>query len=159
MERPDDIRKALRMAQVIQCAGVASVLIYGGIAVVLHLQRFSYPMPHLEPMLRLILLIMGIGMIAVLPVLHRFLLKNAGNEDLPTLLKKLRHTGVVTMAFCETPALYGLVLHLATGNIREAAALGVISLASLIIWFPTERVWTGYLKQAIASQTSDVCEG
>lgn len=152
MNQPDDIRKHLQMAQIIQGAGIISVFLYAGVATMLHLQKFQYAMRELESVFRIVFPVLGIATLAFLPILRWHLLRTKGSEDLKTLLTKLRIVSIASMALCETPAIYGLCLHLTTGNIREAAFLGAIGLIALVAWFPTEADWTAYLQRVIVDR-------
>jgi hypothetical protein len=66
-----------------------------------------------------------------------------------TLLKKapLHTTAIITAAFCESPAIFGLVLFLLTGMKRDFHFLSIISLFLLFMYFPRHSHWEEESKQ------------
>ncbi len=65
-----------------------------------------------------------------------------------TLLRRMRAACTVSLALCETVAMFGFVLFLAAGNSTDFYALLALSLVYYAVYFPRYRQWEEFLEQS-----------
>jgi len=150
MEPPTDeaLHKGHRTAVYICCAMIASVFVYMGVAEFLAAQNAPFhgysPVPgDIYNKLRLILLALALADLALIPFLHNRVL-SAGNRSSTSSVssyQRLISASMVSFALCESIAVYGLVLFLLNGRLRELYLFIFISLVSFVIHFPRYGRW------------------
>jgi len=150
MEPPTDeaLHKGHRTTVYICCAMIASVFVYMGVAEYLAAQNAPFhgysPVPgDVYNKLRLILLALALVDLALIPFLHNRVL-SAGNRTSTSSVssyQRLLSASMVSFALCESIAVYGLVLFLLNGGLRELYLFIFISLVSFVIHFPRYERW------------------
>ena len=69
------------------------------------------------------------------------------------LLSRMRSASVVSLALCETVAMFGFVLFLVGGNSTEFYALLALSLVFFAVNFPRYRQWEEFLERSTVTHT------
>ena len=72
------------------------------------------------------------------------LLTKSPEDTIETLLGRLTLANVVSLALCELPALFGLVLFLGSGNSRDFYLLLIISVLLFFAFFPRYGFWSNW---------------
>ncbi len=91
----------------------------------------------------------GVALVAlfIIRFLNKSLLKKSPQEDVKTLVKKLRSTQIITYALSEIPALLGLMLFFLHGFSKEIYAFFAFSLVMMILYFPKFEHWVVWLRK------------
>jgi len=152
----DELRKRRQITALIAGAMIASVFIYALVAMVI---QESGPLPGFsgskeqEQMLRIFIFAIAIGDALFTFIFKKFLLAGSAgiaqgmNESLviPVLAQKLQVTTIVVLAFCESVAVFGLVLFFLTGNNSDMYILLALSLLLFIFHFPRLGKWRDFI--------------
>ncbi len=146
------LRKGHRTAVYICCAMIVSVFAYAGMAEYLAAQNAPFhgysPVPDdVYNKLRLILLALALVDFALIPFLRNRVL-SAGNRtstssvsSCPTGVQRLLSASMVSFALCQSIAIYGLILFLLNGGLREFYLFILIALVSFVLHFPRYGRW------------------
>jgi len=145
MEFNSDLKRVFRTTVIVNGALVASLIIY---ALMVELIRFQ-----LKPFIGMLVsgpshqtlryLVFGaaVGMVVLVRLTGRTLLKVRPGEDLHHLISRLSRAAVFTSSLGELPAILGFVLFLLTGFFRDFYALLFVSLVLEFMYFPRLKVW------------------
>ncbi len=94
--------------------------------------------------LRYMLYFIAAGGVGAIFFLRRVLLQKKPQDNLAALIGKLKTSAMVTLAFCEAPALYGVVLYFIEGSRKDFYVLAVYSLLLFAVFFPRLDHWQEY---------------
>jgi len=149
METSNELKKTYRVSSIIGLTIMGSLLIY-----VLMVEFVIYPLiPVMGPLsirevrvLRYILYALSIVDVIILRVIRSAILKKSPGEDKQRLIAKLHKSSLVSMALCEGPAIFGLVLFLITGIKRDFYFLLVVSFILIFMYFPRLKNWESWMK-------------
>jgi len=138
---PDALAKACRIAQVIGIALLVSLGVYA--FVVNQIQRIHAPFAGFSPgvpldLLRWILAAVGLATLGLVRVVQRIILANTA---LPPE-RRLHSAAVVSLALCESVAIYGFVLFLVAGRASDFYVFAALALVGFVLYFPRLETWT-----------------
>lgn len=134
---------------IINAAIVASLVIY---AVVVEIMKARfYPFEGLIDNFdfvpfRYVLYVLAIANPIVIVQIRKALLKKASFDDRRNAIQRLSRTSVITAAFCETPAIMGLVLFLLSGLRRDFYILLALSFIFVFLFFPRYSNWEEWVR-------------
>ena len=137
---PDELAKACRIAQVIGVALLVSLGLYA--FAVNQIQRIHAPFAGFSPgapldLLRWILAAVGLATLGLVRVLQRIILANAA---LPPV-RRLHSAAVVSLALCESVAIYGFVLFMIAGRASDFYVFTALALVGFVLYFPRLETW------------------
>jgi len=151
----DELKKRWQMTALIAAVMMASAFAYLAVAGLLK-QSGNFPGSPVPGdqmrMLRIIIFAVAIGDGLFSFIIKGFLLKGAdipqGVEEnliVPVLAQKLQTATIVVMAFCESVAIFGLVLFILTGSSTDFYILLALSLALMVVHFPRLNKWRDFI--------------
>jgi len=153
----DELKKRWQITALISAAMMASVLAYLLVAGILERSgNFpASPVPGDQMrMLRIVIFVIAIGDGLFSFIIKGFLLKGADipqgvseNLIVPVLAQKLQTSTIVVMAFCESVAIFGLVLFILTGGSTDFYILLALSLALMAVHFPRLDKWREFISE------------
>ena len=137
---PDELAKACRTAQVIGVALLVSLGVYA--LVVYQIQRMHAPFGGFTPgvphdLLRWILAAVALATLGLVRVLQRIILANTA---LPPV-RRLHSAAVVSLALCESVAIYGLVLFMIAGRASDFYVFVALALVGFVVYLPRVDTW------------------
>lgn len=145
------LRQAYRTAVWIGAAMIASVVMYGVVAHVIAAQQAPFAgfvrLPQIG-VVRLLLYAFAAVQIVLIRLLRSALLAKPAALDLGALIQRLQVATVVTYAFCEVPALLGLILLLLNGFFGDFYVLVLLSLVLFGAYFPRFDAWVQWAAAA-----------
>ncbi len=139
----DSLAKVFRSQQILASALAASLLVYAIIVAVLSRQGsavWSVSGNFLDS-LRFVLVFLAFAMYFVMRFGQQKILVKKPTDTRETLVAKLRLACFLSLALAELPAVFGLVLFLASGNSRDFYPLMIISLILFYVAFPRYTIW------------------
>lgn len=139
----DSLAQACRLQQIIAAALAASLLVSAIIVEVLAQQGlivWSVPGTMLDS-LRFVFVFLAFAVYFVMRFGQQKILVKKPTDSRETLVTKLRLASLLSLALAELPAVFGLVLFLASGNRRDFYPLLVISLILLYVSVPRYTIW------------------
>ncbi len=148
MNRDNELERAYRTSKIISAAMAGSLLMYVIIVEVLKFREITLnilPTPILD-MLRFIFVFLSFAAYFIINFLSNKLLIKKPEASHEELLGKLARANIISMALCELPALFGLVLFLGSGIPREFYLLLILSLILFYIFFPRYSFWSAWSK-------------
>jgi F0F1-type ATP synthase membrane subunit c/vacuolar-type H+-ATPase subunit K len=158
----DRLKNSLRTARLIGFAMVGSVLVYAVVAELIKLRipgfRGFSPPPRME-MLRYLLLAVAIAEFFMIRFIRRVILSNPprsfgdpskGKASWPMVIQRLMTSTVISYVFCESIALFGLVLFLIGGRSSDFYLFLVLALLFFAIYFPKDSQWEDGAKSGAA---------
>ena len=127
---------------------VGSLLLYWALI------RFIIPPGEAPPgrdtsLIRIILYSVAAGGIVALLAMKRIILAKMPQDNLATLIAKLKKSMMVSLALCEAPTLYGVLLYFIQGNRQDFYILAAYSLLLFAIFFPRLSHWQEYTAGAV----------
>jgi hypothetical protein len=146
------LNKALLIIWIIHFAFILSLIIYlyvSNIVIELHHGRFEGFVEFKEvDLLKNILYLVSALIVLIIFILRRFLatpnkipLIPTSTTDIDEILRALISANILIFALCSTPVLYGFMLFLLDGILREFYFLVAVSFILLIICFPKRHKW------------------
>ncbi len=147
MERSEILKKDYRMAVLMALPMVASVLIYWFVLRSIEPPKVVHDAIDVTRYLLYAVALSGVGFIFVL---KRIYLKKAPRENLSKLLGKLKSSTFATLALCEAPAVYGLIIYFIGGPRSDFYILAAYSLCLFAVFFPRFAQWQEYTADASA---------
>jgi len=144
MESTPDLKAAHRNTAIICRAMMSSLLVYAIVVEVMAAQNKPFDgfmsTANINP-LRYIFWAVGLSQIGLARIVRSLLLAKAASDDMATLGMKLTRCSIITFAFCEVPAILGLVLFLIGGLRTDFYILLSISWGAKFIYFPRYAEW------------------
>jgi F0F1-type ATP synthase membrane subunit c/vacuolar-type H+-ATPase subunit K len=136
----DELAKACRTAQVIGVAMLVSLGLYALVANLI--QQAHAPFAGFTPgaphdLLRWIFVALALAGLGLTRVVQRAVF---ANQALP-VLGRLTSAAVVALAQCEAIAVYGLVLFLLAGRVRDYYMFAALALVGFALYFPRREAW------------------
>jgi len=133
------LRKAYHTAVIINAAIIGTLIIYAVVIEVL--RRQLAPFQGLSEGLDITLFryaLYGIAIINIfiIRIMRRTLLRKPPSDEFKLIRLKLLRASIVTAAFCEIPAILGLILFLMIGSIRDYYQLAGVSFILVFLHFP-----------------------
>jgi len=147
MEHEVDLQKEYRITAIIAGAMIAALLIYTAIVEVTkyrHSPFTGFSPDTLSPVKDIFLLAVLVVFVAIRKV-RSSILKKEKTDNRKTLIKKLKVSTIVTFAFCEIPAILGLVVFFLGGRDNEYYILLVCSMVIMFVYFPRIRHWQAFM--------------
>ena len=149
MERLNELEKSHRVASLVNTCIVVSLIIYAVVVEVIRRQLEHFvnfvDAPEFTK-LRYIFYGITILNIFLIRSFRRMLLKKRLYDDLKILIGKLLRSSIITAAFCEVPAILGLVLFFIAGSVRDFYYLSIISIILVFLHFPKYKNWEEWIK-------------
>ena len=150
-----ELKRGYRQAAIIGIAMVFGVLVY---AVIVEMMRMSpgflrQPL-HRQEADSIKYLLLGLALIEFLliRIIRDQLLSRKSNQttklqkgSFSSMVMKLLTTSIITYAFCESVALFGLVLFFITKRPFEFYLFMVISLVYFVVYFPRYAQWEEWM--------------
>lgn len=155
----ESLRSGHRKAVLFCLTIIPSVIFYAGL--VEYLARSSPPFRGFSPIgaeffSKLKLLLLGVTAVTfvVIPIIRNRVLanapgaRNASGDQLRELPDKLVSNTIISIALCESIAIYGLVLFFLNGARQEFYLFFLLSLVALIFHFPRFSRWEDWARSA-----------
>jgi len=144
MTANDKLEKTYQTNKIISYALAASILVY---AVIVEILRFKgttlYPLsPAVLEKLSFVFVFLSFALYFIINFVNQKLLVKTPADTQKKLLQKLTLANIVSLALCELPALFGLVLFLGSGNPRDFYLLLIISVLLFYFFFPKFSFWS-----------------
>jgi hypothetical protein len=144
---PGDLRPRYRAARIVGSALLVAVGVYAVIVELLargvSRSLMTYPLRH-QPTFAYFLFAVGVLILAAAAVVRRAMLRGGG----ATVGERIQGGSIVALALAETPAVFGILVFVTTGQRGAAYALFVLSLAGLAIYFPRWSQWEEWARSA-----------
>ncbi len=140
------LKKTYRTNKFIGFALAASLLVYALIVEVFKFQEISLnllPTPLVDK-LRFIFVFLSFAAYFIISYLNKKVLVKKPADTHEALLGKLTLANLISLALCELPAFFGLVLFLCSGNPRDFYLLLMLSLLLFYAYFPRYGFWANY---------------
>jgi hypothetical protein len=134
----------------VRIVAVALLLAVGIYVVVIELLSRGIPMSYpLRGQIALGYFFLAVGVVAVVAagVLRRVMLSRAGAGP----GERIQGASIVSLALAETPAVFGLLVFVATGQKDAAYALIVLAVAALALYFPRWSQWEEWAREPRAA--------
>jgi len=154
----DSLRKGYRLAALIGFSMIFSVMVYAG--VVEFISHSQAPFTGYSPISRdafdiLRLVLLGVCLIdfALIPFLRNRVLSLQNQPqrppmgNLPAPVARLLSASFISLAICESIAVYGLVLFLINGARQEFYLFLSLSLIAFLIHFPRYGRWQEWVRE------------
>jgi hypothetical protein len=144
---PDDaLEKAYGTNKIISIAMAGSLLIYVIIVEVLKFQGITLTMfpATLLDKLRFIFVFLSFAAYFIISFINKKVLVRKPDDSQAALLGKLTLANIISLALCELPALFGLVLFLGSGNPRDFYLPLILSLLLFYAFFPRYSFWSNW---------------
>lgn len=97
-------------------------------------------------MLRYVFFGLSILSVAVLRLMRGAILRKPPEDDWKRRITKLQKSSLISLALCECPAIFGLVLLLLTGMKRDFYFLLIVSLILVFLYFPRFKNWKSWME-------------
>lgn len=154
----DGLKKVYRITLIIGIAMLSSLLIYAGIV---GFMMYNYrPFKGFSPfsnidILRYILFGIALSEFFFITVLRKVILSgkllSESSEGQKPLYspdaQKLMRSSIITLALCESVAIYGLILFIMNGSVLDFLGLFVLSLIYFSVFFPRYSQWQDWIKK------------
>ncbi len=148
MENMNDLKRAHQMSVILYIAFMISLGIYLVVVEILKMNDKdflgvlqTYPMPWI----RYIFYALALAQILIIRVIRQILTKGLTSMDVKTLIAHLNRISILTAAFCEAPAIFGLFLFFLTGNIKDFYVLTAMSFVLFFLYFPRYSNWEEWI--------------
>lgn len=154
----EELKKGYRITVIIGIAMIASVFVYAVIVELIKSGSIPFkgvpPFPEFE-ILRYVFFGIAIFTFFIIRFIRGIVLSNKDTmpqlaQDQPSslLVQKLVMASVITCAFCESVAIYGLILFFIAGNSIDFYILMILSLIYFAVYFPRYSQWEEWSKKA-----------
>ena len=100
--------------------------------------------------IRCLLYLIAAASFATIVFLKKIFLQKNPQDNLSTLITKLKMSAIITFGICETPGIYGLVLYFIGGSRTDFYVLAVYSLVLFAIFYPRINQWEEHVASAAA---------
>lgn len=150
MEQTDDLRKLYKLAVIAAAAIILTLAIYTVVVEVIRSRHeFFFGFVNLDNIgiIRYVFYGLAVIQVVIIRVLRGTLLKKSPSDDAVKLKGKLFKASIFTSAFCEVPAIFGLVLFLLGGLYKDFYILLFVSLFLMFMFFPRYNNWETWLKE------------
>jgi hypothetical protein len=107
----------------------------------------DYAKPSYHDLLRLILYGVSLCQFIIIGFVRSMLIKTSSAETISSLIDKLMRATIVTLALCEMPAIFGLVLFFVGRYYADFYLLLGISLVMFFFYFPRYNRWKEWLRK------------
>ncbi len=156
MTANDKLEKAYQTNKIISYALAASILLY---AVIVEIFRFkgitlNLLAPAVLEKLRFVFVFLSFALYFIINFINQKLLVKKSTDTQESLLQKLALANIVSLAFCELPALFGFVLFLGSANPRDFYLLLIISVLLFYFFFPRYSFWSNWSRVVDTSALS-----
>jgi F0F1-type ATP synthase membrane subunit c/vacuolar-type H+-ATPase subunit K len=150
MEYEADLQREYRTTTIIAAAMASALLVYTAIVEVMKYQHspFTGFSPESVASLRDIFLLSILVVLVAIRKIRISILKKEKTDNLESLVKKLKVSTIITFAFCEVPAILGLIIFFLGGFAKEYYILLTCSMVSMFIYFPRYRHWKAFVGRA-----------
>ncbi len=98
-------------------------------------------------LLRLIFYCVSFAQFVVIGFVRGAVLRSKSHESVDTLIEKLVRANIITLALCELPALFGLVLFFIGGFYTDFYILLGVSMLMLFFYFPKYNRWKEWIRK------------
>jgi hypothetical protein len=98
-------------------------------------------------LIRLIVYGSSIMLAFVISFVRSVMLRSASGESVEELVNKLFQAGIITLAFCEVPAVLGLVLYFIGRMYFDFYILLALSLVLFFFYFPRYERWKAWMER------------
>lgn len=148
VESEVDIRKEYRLTSIICGAIASSLLIYALVVEFIRIKQVSLASldPQMLEYIRLTLVVISFSLFLVINYLNNLILKRNRQDNMQTLVNKLRTANIISLALSEMPAVFGLALFFLSGVPRDFYILLILSAALIYIFFPRFSAWENWLR-------------
>jgi len=154
METIKDMKKAYQTTTIINSAIMASLVIYVVVVEIMkaRFEPFEGLIDNFDFIpLRYALYALAMANLIVIVQIRKVLLKKASFDDSRDAIERLRRTSIITSAFCEIPAIMGLILFLLSGLRRDFYLLLVLSFIFVFLFFPRYSNWEEWVRSNFKS--------
>jgi hypothetical protein len=98
-------------------------------------------------LIRLIVYGFSVMLIFVIGFMRGVMLRSAAGESVADLINKLFHAAIITLAFCEAPAIFGLALYFMGRMYFDFYILLAFSLVLFFFYFPRYERWKSWMER------------
>ena len=96
-------------------------------------------------LVRMVFYALALAQFLMIGFVRGLILRTSSPEPVATLLAKLARANIVTLALCELPALFGLVLFFLAGFVSDFYLLFGVSMLMLFFYFPRYNKWKNWV--------------
>ncbi len=152
MEYLKDLKRAHRTSVILYIAFMASLGIYVAVVEILRTELGDYQ-GMLEGdrfyWVRYAFYGIGLAQIFIIRLVREILTKGLASTEAEELIAHLSRLSILTAAFCESVAIFGLVLFFLSGNQKDFYVLVAISIVLFIVYFPKYSNWEDWFTSRI----------
>jgi hypothetical protein len=147
------LKRTYQVNALIGAAMVISVFIYIVIIEVVKYYKIElgFFYPDIFEKISVGFVLASIAIYFLINFIRKLILRKKPGDNIPNLIVKLSFANIVSMALCELPALFGLILFWGTGIYRDCYILMIISLVLFYKFFPRYSFWEEWTKTGIIS--------
>jgi hypothetical protein len=147
-----DLKKAHQISAILYIAFMASLGIYVVVVEILKAEFREFQgvlESHQFIWIRYIFFGLGLAQIFIIRLIRQILTKGLTSTDVEALIAHLNKISILTAAFCEAPAIFGLLLFFLSGDTKDFYVLIAMSFVLFFIYFPKYSNWEDW----VASKT------
>lgn len=154
MEYTKDLKRAHQMSVILYLAFLVSLGVYVVVVEILktNLKDFQgvlegYPLSWV----RYVLYSLALVQVFIIRFVRQILTRGLTGTEMKALIAHLQRVSILTAAFCEAPAIFGLVLFFLTGGLRDFHILTAMSFVLFFLYFPRYSNWEEWITSRIRS--------
>ena len=154
MENTKDLKRAHQMSVVLYIAFMVSLGIYVVVVGIIktNFKDFQGVLEgHQLSWVRYIFFGLGLAQVFIIRFIRRIPTKGLASTEEKAFISHLNKMTILTAAFCEAPAIFGLVLFFLTGNLKDFYILSAMSFALFFLYFPRYSNWEEWMASEIRS--------
>lgn len=161
MDSREIIKRTHRISALVGYAVFGAMLLYLVLVELMKAKlapfRGLYPIEDVRAIMKLRYLFYGLSALSVIlaRLLQALLLKKKTGDTPADLLNKLHRTSLVLVIMSELPAMFGLILFLVRGLVRDFYILLGVSVIVLFIFFPRRATWEQWLVEKAGAREWD----
>ncbi|MGB9836512.1 MAG: hypothetical protein ACPLRX_07220 [Candidatus Saccharicenans sp.] len=161
MDSREIIKRTHRISALVGYAVFGAMLLYLVLVELMKAKlapfRGLYPIEDVRVIMKLRYLFYGLSALSVIlaRLLQALLLKKKPGDTPADLLNKLHRTSLVLVIMSELPAMFGLILFLLRGLVRDFYILLGVSVIVLFIFFPRRATWEQWLVEKAGTREWD----
>jgi len=152
MEYLKDLKRAHQMSVILYIAFMASLGIYVVVLEILkaEFKDFQGTLESYQfPWIRYVFYGLGLLQFFIIRLIRQILTKGLTTTEIKALIAHLNKMSILTAAFCEAPAIFGLISFFLNGNLRDFYVLMAMSFILFFLYFPKYSNWEEWIASKI----------
>ncbi len=147
-----DLKRAHQMSAIMYIAFMVSLGIYVVVVEILHANFKDFQRvveSHELSWIRYVFYGLALAQIFIIRLIRKTLTKGLKSTKIEALIAHLNKISILTAAFCEAPAIFGLVLFFLRGDLRDFYVLTAMSFVFFFLYFPRYSNWEEWVTSRI----------